>query len=100
MDFSVTAIHFELKTFFKDLITEKLSAALKIFPGTVTSAKVNISLDSSEYEIKAVISFKTHNTITATARNKDLRIAIDDLESKVAAQIRKLKEKISDHHKK
>jgi len=49
MDFSVTAIHFELKTFFKDLITEKLSAALKIFPGTVTSAKVNISLDSSEY---------------------------------------------------
>lgn len=100
MDFSVTAIHFELKTFFKDLITEKLSAALKIFPGTVTSAKVNISLDSSEYKIKAVISFKTHNTITATARNKDLRIAIDDLESKVAAQIRKLKEKISDHHKK
>lgn len=100
MDISVSAIHFELKNFFKDLITEKLSAALKIFPGTVTSAKVNISLDSSEYELKAVIHFKTHNTITATARNKDLRIAIDELESKVASQIRKLKEKISDHHKK
>jgi len=100
MEISVTAIHFELKDYFKSLLTQKLSAALKIFPGTVTSAKVNISLDASEYEGTAIINFKTHNTITANARNKDLRFVIDELEDKVAAQTRKLKEKISDHHKK
>ena len=100
MEISVTAMHFELKDYFKSLLTQKMSAALKVFPGPITSAKVNLSLDASEYEGTAIINFKTHNTITASARDKDLRIVVDELEDKVAAQTRKLKDKISDHHKK
>jgi len=100
MEISITATHFELKDYFKSLLTEKLSVAVKMFPNAVVSAKVNISLDASEYESTASINFKTHNTITASVRNKDLRVVIDELEDKIAAQTRKLKNKISDHHKK
>jgi len=100
MDISLTGIHTELDDEIKSLLTEKLSSALKVFPGTVTNANVKVAVDAYEYEGTAVINFKTHNTITATARNKDLRVVIDELESKIASQTRKLKEKVSDHHKK
>ncbi len=99
MEISVSGMHFELEDDTKTILIQKLSAALKAFPGPVTSAKVNIALDASEYEGTAVINFKTHNTITATARNKKLRVVIDELEDKIASQTRKLKDKISDHHK-
>jgi len=99
MEISVSGIHFELEDDTKTILIQKLSAALKAFPGPVTSAKVNIAFDASEYEGTAVINFKTHNTITANARNKNLRIVIDELEDKIASQTRKLKDKISDHHK-
>ncbi len=99
MEISVTGIHFELKDDTKTLLTQKISAALKVFPGPVISAKVNIALDASEYEGTAIVNFKTHNTITATARDKNLRVVIDELEDKIASQTRKLKDKISDHHK-
>ncbi len=100
MEISVTGIHFELEDDTKSILIQKLSAALKVFPGPVTSAKVNIALDAYEYEGTAIINFKTHNTITATARNKNLRVVIDELEDKIASQTRKLKDKISNHHKK
>ena len=99
MEISVTGIHFQISDSVSSFVTQKIADALKVFPGTVVLAEVHIKSDAGEYETTAIIKFKTHNTITATSRDKDLRKAIDKLEAKIEVQTLKLKEKVSDHHK-
>jgi putative sigma-54 modulation protein len=99
MEIAITGRHVDVTQDIRDLLERKVNAALRVFPNVIRHVHVILSLDTFLYEAEAVVELTTNKTITALARDKQLRNAIDSVEDKVNTQLRKLKERIEDHHR-
>jgi ribosomal subunit interface protein len=99
MEMAITGRHVDVTDDIRELIERKVNSALKVFPNVIRHVHVILSLDTFLYQAEAVVELTTNKTITAQARDKELRNAIDTVEDKVNVQLRKIKERIEDHHR-
>jgi len=100
MDVTITGRHCEIDDSLRAEIVQKIEAAVRVFPSVVRHARVIVSENRFLHTVEAVIELTTNKTVTATAKDKNIRIAVNLVENKLNEQFRRLKERIESHHKK
>ena len=99
MDVTITSRHLDLTDEMRDYISGKLQNAVKMFPHVVRSVQVTIEQENYLYMSEAIADLTVNKTLTATSQDKDMRTGVDTMLSKLSEQMRRLKEKVEDHHR-
>ena len=100
MNIVVTGRHFTISDDVRELTESKVENALKVFPRIVRHTRVIISHENLEYEVEANVELTAKKKIlTSITKDRDLRVALDMLNSKLNEQSRRLKERIEDKHR-
>lgn len=100
MDVTITGRHCEIDDQLRAEIAQKIEAAVRVFPTVVRHARVIISENRFLHTVEAVVELTMNKTVMATAKDKDIRVAVNSVECKLNEQFRRLKERIESHHKK
>ena len=95
MQMNITGHHVEITNALRDYVTEKLGKLERHFDH-VTNVHVVLSVEKLRQKAEATIQI-TGNDLFADAVDEDMYAAIDALADKLDRQIKKHKEKISDH---
>jgi len=96
MQLNLTGHHVDITTSMRDYVTNKLERLERHFDH-VTNVHVILSVEKLRQKAEATIHV-TGNNIFAECEDEDMYAAIDALVDKLDRQIRKHKEKITDHH--
>ena len=99
MSFIFTARHFKAHDSLKEYAEEESKKFAKIYDGIIKT-EVILSYDKPENSIKyaeVVVHAKNHHTFTAKESSDDFMKSILAGMEKVAIQIRKFKDKLTDH---
>lgn len=98
MHITITARHFELTNAIRDYVEESLVKLKRYFDQIVT-IHVTLSVESSRNQCE--ISMQASKfSLQSTNEAMDMYLAIDDAIEKMEAQIKKLKDKVTEHQKK
>jgi putative sigma-54 modulation protein len=97
MQINVTGQHLEITDSIRDYVTTKM-AKLERHIDTVTNAHVILSVEKLRQKAEATIHINGAN-LFAEAEDENLYAAIDALTDKLDRQVKKHKEKRSDHHR-
>jgi putative sigma-54 modulation protein len=97
MQINVTGQQLEITDSIRDYVTTKM-AKLERHIDTVTSAHVILSVEKLRQHAEATIHINGAN-LFAEAEDENLYAAIDALTDKLDRQVKKHKEKRSDHHR-
>ncbi len=97
MQVNVTGQHLEITDSLRDYITTKL-AKLERHIDTVTNVHVILSVEKQRQKAEATIHINGAN-LFAAAEDENMYTAIDALIDKLDRQVKKHKEKRSDHHR-
>jgi putative sigma-54 modulation protein len=97
MQISLTGQHVEVTTSLHDYVTSKMERLERHFD-QVTNVHVVLSVEKQRQKAEATIHVNGA-TIFADAENEDMYAAIDALVDKLDRQVKKYKEKRSDHHR-
>ena len=97
MQLNVTGHHVEITPALNDYVTGKLEKLERHFDH-VTNVHVVLSVEKQRHKAEATISI-TGNNLFADAEDADMYAAIDALVDKLDRQIKKHKEKLTDHHR-
>src|SRR5579872_4795613 len=81
----------------EDAVHEKLERLKHRF-STISTVDVTLHVENLTHYADATLHFLNHE-IHASAKSEDMYAAIDELTDKLATQLAKLKEKITDHHR-
>jgi putative sigma-54 modulation protein len=96
MQLNLTGHHVDITTSMRDYVTNKLERLERHFDH-VTNVHVILSVEKLRQKAEASIHV-TGNNIFAEAEDEDMYAAIDALIDKLDRQVRKHKEKVTDHH--
>ncbi len=98
MQVSITGRHVSVTDNTKAHVEEKLERCLGMFPKIET---VHVILDQERHENVAEVVVQAANRarVTSTERSENLYDAIDRSIEHVERQMRKLRDKVQDHHK-
>ncbi len=97
MQLNVTGHHVEITPALRDYVGSKLERLERLFDH-VTNVHVVLSVEKLRHKAEATLSI-TGNNLFADAEEEDMYAAIDALADKLDRQIRKHKEKLTDHHR-
>jgi putative sigma-54 modulation protein len=97
MQLNLTGHHVDITPALRDYVTSKLEKVERHFDH-VTNVHVILSVEKLRQKAEAKIHL-TGNEIYADATEENMYSAIDGLIDKLDRQIRKHKEKITDHHR-
>ncbi len=97
MQINVTGQHLEITDSLRDYVIAKL-AKLERHIDTVTNAHVILSVEKQRQKAEATIHINGAN-LFAAAEDENMYTAIDALIDKLDRQVKKHKEKRSDHHR-
>jgi len=97
MQINVTGQHLDITDSLRDYVTTKL-AKLERHIDTVTSGHVILSVEKLRQKAEATIHINGA-TLFAEAEDENMYAAIDALTDKLDRQVKKHKEKRSDHHR-
>ena len=97
MQLNVTGHHVEITSALHDYVSSKLEKLERHFDH-VTNVHVVLSVEKLRQKAEATISI-TGNNLFADAEDADMYAAIDALVDKLDRQIKKHKEKLTDHHR-
>ena len=97
MQLNVTGHHVEITSALHDYVSSKLEKLERHFDH-VTNVHVVLSVEKLRQKAEATISI-TGNNLFADAEDADMYAAIDALIDKLDRQIKKHKEKLTDHHR-
>ncbi|NOX77120.1 MAG: ribosome-associated translation inhibitor RaiA [Gammaproteobacteria bacterium] len=97
MQISVSGQHLEITTSLRDYITGKLERLERHFD-KVTKAHVILSVEKLRQKAEATLHIRGAD-IFAEAENENMYAAIDALMDKLDRQVKKHKEKRSNHHR-
>jgi putative sigma-54 modulation protein len=98
MQLNLTGHHIEITDSLRNYVTEKLARIERHFD-KVTHTHVILAVESTRHKAEATINMRGNN-IFAENTQKDMYAAIDGLIDKLDRQVKKHKEKITDHHQK
>ena len=96
MQINLTGHHVEITPALRDYISEKLARIERHFEN-VTDVHFILTVEKLEHKAEATLHV-SGNTLHAHAVDSDMYAAIDSLADKLDRQVRKHKEKITDHH--
>jgi putative sigma-54 modulation protein len=97
MQLNVTGHHLDITPALHDYVAAKLERLERHFDH-VTNVHVVLSVEKTRQKAEATINI-TGNQLFADAEDDDMYAAIDALVDKLDRQIRKHKEKVTDHHR-
>jgi putative sigma-54 modulation protein len=97
MQLNLTGHHVDITPALRDYVTGKLERLERHFDH-VTNVHVILSVEKLRQKAEATIHI-TGNNIFADAEEQDMYAAIDALIDKLDRQVRKHKEKVTDHHR-
>lgn len=97
MQISLTGHHVDITPALRDYVTGKLQRLERYFDN-VTNTHVVLSVEKLDQKAEATIQVAGGN-LFADASNADMYAAIDALADKLERQIKKHKEKLTDHHR-
>lgn len=97
MQLNLTGHHVEITPALRDYVASKLERLERHFDH-VTNVHVVLSVEKLRHKAEATFSI-TGNNLFANAEEEDMYAAIDALADKLDRQIKKHKEKLTDHHR-
>ncbi|PWV61797.1 ribosome hibernation-promoting factor, HPF/YfiA family [Plasticicumulans acidivorans] len=97
MQINLTGHHVEITQALRDYVQEKIGKIERHYEG-VTSAHVILSVEKLRQKAEATLHV-ANNDLHADAIEEDMYAAIDVLADKIDRQIKKHKEKQTDHHR-
>ncbi len=97
MQLNLTGHHVEITQPLRDYVVGKLERLERHFDH-VTNVHVILSVEKLRHKAEATISV-TGNNLFADVEDEDMYAAIDALVDKLDRQIKKHKEKMTDHHR-
>ena len=97
MQLNLTGHHVDITPALRDYVNSKLERLERHFD-QVTNVHVVLSVEKLRQKAEATIQI-TGNTVFADAEDQDMYAAIDALIDKLDRQVRKHKEKLTDHHR-
>lgn len=98
MEVSISARHGTLTTSTHDYIEKKLPKLVHLFE-RLTSIKVTVEFQHPEPEVELLVSAEHKHDFVARERHAVVEAAFDTAIAKMESQIRKYKEKVTDHHR-
>lgn len=96
MQLNLTGHHVEITDSLRDYVTTKLDKLERHFD-QVTNVHVILGVEKLRQKAEAKIHIKG-NQLFAESENEDMYTSIDSMIDKLDRQIRKHKEKVTDHH--
>ena len=96
MQINLTGHHFEITPAIRAYINEKLERIERHFENA-TDIHVILTVEKLEHKSEATLNV-SGNSLHAHSVDSDMYAAIDSLADKLDRQVRKHKEKITDHH--
>lgn len=96
MQINLTGHHVEITPAIRDYISEKLARIERHFENA-TDIHCVLTVEKLEHKAEATLNV-SGNSLHAHAVEADMYAAIDSLADKLDRQVRKHKEKITDHH--
>ncbi|MCW8888119.1 MAG: ribosome-associated translation inhibitor RaiA [Gammaproteobacteria bacterium] len=97
MQLNLTGHHVDITDSLRDYVTTKLEKLERHFD-QVTNVHVILGVEKLRQKAEAQINIKG-NQLFAESVNEDMYASIDDMIDKLDRQVRKHKEKITDHHR-
>jgi len=97
MQLNVTGHHVDITTSMHDYVSHKLEKLERYFDH-VTNVHVILSVEKLRQKAEATMNISGGN-LFADAEDEDMYAAIDSLVDKLDRQIKKHKEKLTDHHR-
>jgi putative sigma-54 modulation protein len=82
----------------REYVGNKLERVIRHFEG-VQDAHVIMSVEKLKHRVEATLNARRNKVLHADAEADDMYAAIDALVDKLDRQVRKHKEKITDHHR-
>ena len=102
MKFLFTSRHFKAHDSLKE-IAEYESEKINRFYDGVIKCEVILSFEKVTNSIKIaefVVNANNHHTFTATGQSEDFKVSIEDAADKIISQLKKYKEKLTNHNPK
>lgn len=97
MQIDITGHHIEITDSMRDYVNQKMERVERHFD-MVSNAHVILSVEKQRQKAEASLLVKG-NKVFAEAVNEDMYAAIDSLTDKLDRQVKKHKEKMTDHHR-
>ncbi len=97
MQIQLTGHHVEISAPLRDYVNTKLERVIRHFD-QVTSAQVILSIEKLRQKAEVKLHVAGHD-LYADAVDEDMYAAIDALTDKIDRQVRRHKDKITDHHR-
>lgn len=97
MQLNLTGHHVDITDALRDYVTNKLERLERHFD-QVTNVHVILSVEKLRQKAEATINMKG-NTVFADCEDENMYAAIDALIDKLDSQVRKHKEKVTDHRR-
>ncbi|MCD6181576.1 MAG: ribosome-associated translation inhibitor RaiA [Candidatus Cloacimonetes bacterium] len=98
MQITITARHFDLTKAIRDYVEEATSRLEKYFDHIINVHFI-LSLDNNQNNVEMILHIPRNN-MKSEASEKDMYLAIDTALDRMETQIKKLKGRWTDHHKK
>ncbi len=97
MQINLSGHHVEITTPLREYVTQKLDRVIR-HVDNVTSIQVILSIEKLRQKAEARLHV-TGNDLYADATEEDMYAAIDQLVDKLDRQVKRYKEKLTDHHR-
>jgi putative sigma-54 modulation protein len=98
MQLNITGRHVDVTDSMQDYVTSKLEKVERHFDH-VTNVHVILSVEKLRQKAEATIHVSGGGNVFAESENEDMYTAIDSMTDKLDRQIKKHKEKLTDHHR-
>lgn len=98
MQITITARHFNLTNAIRDYVEESASKLNKYFDH-ILNAHFILSIENNRNKVEMVLHIPRNN-FKSEADSNDMYVSIDDAVDKMENQVKKIKDKWTDHHKK
>ncbi len=98
MQITITARHFDLTNAIRDHVEEACEKLEKYFDHII-NVHLTLSLEGSRNHVEMSLH-ASHFSLQSEAEDHDMYLAVDTVIDKMEAQIKKLKDKVTDHQKK
>jgi putative sigma-54 modulation protein len=97
MQLNLTGHHVDITQALREYVTTKLERLERHFDH-VMDANIVLSVEKLRHQAEATL-YANGGTLHAEAEDEDMYAAIDALVDKLDRQVKRLKEKITDHHR-
>lgn len=94
----ITGRHVGVTEAMKEYASEKIEKVEKIF-GRLTKVEVTMDVGRDAHAVEVVAAAGGHQRFVAKAESPDMYAALDLVEEKLSSQLRRHKQKLTDHHR-